>query len=181
MFLPEVTNSRSPITFAPVVRPTSCWIEPRYSPFFDITASWTVTADAGAAKASAAMQAGRSARSDLMAAPTLVPAKTCGMRWAVLLVASVALVGCGGLEGSATASQRALVSRYLKRVDDVSCTQHSARVTRCEVRVRKVPVGSESWHCVFVRGGAEGSDECWSDGGSRRTLRGVTVSLTDGG
>src|SRR3954447_595513 len=50
MFFPEVTNRRSPITFAPVVRPTSCWIEPRYSTFFDITASWTVTADAGAAK-----------------------------------------------------------------------------------------------------------------------------------
>src|SRR5512132_2832654 len=47
MFLPEVTNRRSPTTFAPVVRPTSCWIEPRYSTFFDITASWTVTADAG--------------------------------------------------------------------------------------------------------------------------------------
>ena len=78
---------RSPITFAPVVRPTSCWIEPRYSTFFDITASWSVTADAGAAKASAAMQAGRSARSDLMQARTQVPDQTCGVldpqqRWA---------------------------------------------------------------------------------------------------
>jgi hypothetical protein len=93
------------------------------------------------------------------------------MRWAVLLVACVALAGCGGLDGSATASQRALVSRYLKRVNDVSCTPRSARVTRCEVRVRKVPVGSERWHCEFVRGRDEGSDSCWTEGGSPENLR----------
>src|SRR5919198_4315204 len=39
MFLPDVTNIRSPMTLAPVVRPTSCWIEPRYSTFGDMTAS----------------------------------------------------------------------------------------------------------------------------------------------
>src|SRR3954463_14496925 len=39
MFLPEVTNRRLPTTFAPVVRPTSCLIEPRYSTLLDITAS----------------------------------------------------------------------------------------------------------------------------------------------
>src|SRR3954447_12013210 len=39
MFFPEVTNSRLPTTFAPVVIPTSCLIEPRYSTLLDITAS----------------------------------------------------------------------------------------------------------------------------------------------
>src|SRR3954469_5589357 len=39
MFLPEVTNSLLPTTLAPVVSPTSCLIEPRYSTLSDITAS----------------------------------------------------------------------------------------------------------------------------------------------
>ena len=39
MFLPDVTYIRSPTTLAPVVSPTSCLIEPRYSTFVDITAS----------------------------------------------------------------------------------------------------------------------------------------------
>jgi hypothetical protein len=93
------------------------------------------------------------------------------MRRAVLLVACAALAGCGGLEGSATPAQRALVSKYLRRVDDVSCAQRSPRVTRCEVRVRKVPVGSEAWRCEFVRGRDEGSDSCWTEGGSPENLR----------
>jgi hypothetical protein len=93
------------------------------------------------------------------------------MRWPVLLVACLVMAGCGGLDGSATASQQALVSRYLKRVDDVSCARRSARVTRCEVRVRNVPVGSKAWHCEFARGRDEGSDACWSDGGSAENLR----------
>ena len=57
MFLPEVTNIRSPTTFAPVVRPTSCWIEPRYSTFGDITASGSGAAAAGAARPSIAKRA----------------------------------------------------------------------------------------------------------------------------
>src|SRR5690348_11830863 len=35
MFLPLVTNRRLPTTFAPVVSPTSCLIEPRYSTLSD--------------------------------------------------------------------------------------------------------------------------------------------------
>ena len=93
------------------------------------------------------------------------------MRGPILLVVCVALAGCGGLDGSATASQQALVSRYLKRVDDVSCARRSARVTRCEVRARKQPVGSEAWHCEFVRGRDGGSDSCWTEGGSSENLR----------
>jgi hypothetical protein len=105
------------------------------------------------------------------AARTQLPAKTCGMRWAVFLVACLALTGCGGLDGSATTSQRALVARYLKRVDDVSCAQRSPRVTRCEVRVRKVPVGRESWHCEFSRDRTDGGDSCWTEDGASETLR----------
>jgi hypothetical protein len=101
-----------------------------------------------------------------------IPLKLGGVRWRpISRVACVALAGCGGLDGSATASQQALVSRYLKRVDDVSCARRSAWVTRCEVRVRKVPVGSERWHCEFVRGRDEGNDSCWTEGGSPENLR----------
>src|SRR3954447_2092608 len=65
MFLPEVTNSRLPTTFAPVVIPTSCLIEPRYSTLLDITASpsggtgdWA-KAGAGGARHATASAAGR--------------------------------------------------------------------------------------------------------------------------
>src|SRR6185369_5064261 len=77
MFLPEVTNIRSPITFAPVVSPTSCWIEPRYSTLSDITASGPPCAAAGAAAASTRTRASRVARSDVMRAPTRYPERSC--------------------------------------------------------------------------------------------------------
>ena len=52
MFLPDVTNIRSPTILAPVVRPTSCLIEPRYSTLGDITASGSgAAADAGRRRA----------------------------------------------------------------------------------------------------------------------------------
>ena len=52
-------------------------------------------------------------------------------------------------------------------------------MTRCEVRVRKRPVGLEEWTCEFVfrRGGSadapaySGADACWTDGGSTDNLR----------
>src|SRR3954466_4896653 len=52
MFLPDVTNIRSPTTLAPVVSPTSCLIEPRYSTLGDITASGSggTAAEAGGAR-----------------------------------------------------------------------------------------------------------------------------------
>ena len=67
MFLPLVTNSRLPMTLAPVVRPTSCLSEPRYSTLSDITASGrggAGSADAGAATHSIVSRARRAARSD---------------------------------------------------------------------------------------------------------------------
>jgi hypothetical protein len=64
------------------------------------------------------------------------------------------------------------VSHYLRHVDDVSCAQRSPRVTRCEVRVRKVPVGSESWQCEFSRDRTNGADSCWSEDGSPESFRG---------
>src|SRR3954463_2067933 len=67
MFLPEVPNILLPMTLAPVVSPTSCLIEPRYSTFLDITASGRAgaggSADAGAAKASSRSDMARGARS----------------------------------------------------------------------------------------------------------------------
>src|SRR5215218_7019954 len=78
MFLPEVTNMRSPTTFAPAVRPTSCLIEPRYSTLSDMTASGSA-ADAGAARQSRETAASRAARSGLvMTAGTEAAAETCG-------------------------------------------------------------------------------------------------------
>src|SRR3954465_272288 len=70
MFLPDVTNSRSPTTFAPAVRPTSCLIEPRYSTFGDITASARAgaagSAAAGTAVTSASIEVVRNARRALI-------------------------------------------------------------------------------------------------------------------
>src|SRR5689334_19331921 len=66
MFLPDVTNIRSPTIFAPVVSPTSCWIDPRYSTFGDITASGGA-ADAGGARYSTeSVASSRAARRDLI-------------------------------------------------------------------------------------------------------------------
>src|SRR3954471_23773729 len=67
MFLPDATNIRSPTPLAPVVRPTSCWIEPRYSTLPDITASGGGdAADAGVAMHSAGRVARLAVRSDLI-------------------------------------------------------------------------------------------------------------------
>src|SRR4051795_12571986 len=64
MFLPEVTNSRLPTTLAPVVSPTSCLSEPRYSTLLDITASGSggTAAAAGAARASEVSRVRQAAR-----------------------------------------------------------------------------------------------------------------------
>src|SRR3954470_4484685 len=64
MFLPDVTNIRSPTTFAPVVSPTSCLMEPRYSTLGDITASGSggTAAEAGVARHSSDSVARRVAR-----------------------------------------------------------------------------------------------------------------------
>src|SRR5215208_6235421 len=78
MFLPEVTNMRSPTTLAPAVRPMSCLIEPRYSTLSDMTASGSA-AEAGATRHSREMAASRAARSALvMQAGTPAAPETCG-------------------------------------------------------------------------------------------------------
>src|SRR3954447_21849397 len=61
MFFPEVTNIRSPTILAPVVRPTSCLIEPRYSTFGDMTASGSAGAAAAGAAATSRNSGGRRA------------------------------------------------------------------------------------------------------------------------
>jgi hypothetical protein len=92
-----------------------------------------------------------------------------------LLAGTLALGGCGsGLDGSATSAERAKVERYLRDVRDVAC-EHPAAMTRCEVRVRKRPVGLEEWTCEFVLHRSEqaysGVDACWTEGGSTDNLR----------
>jgi hypothetical protein len=92
-----------------------------------------------------------------------------------LLAGALALGGCGsGLDGSATPAERAKVERYLRNVRDVAC-EHPRGMTRCEVRVRKRPVGLEAWTCEFVlrRSGSaySGADACWTEGGSTDNLR----------
>ena len=93
-----------------------------------------------------------------------------------LAAGAVVLGGCGGgLDGSATPAERATVERYLLNVRDVAC-EHPAGTTRCDVRVRKRPVGVEEWTCEFTfrRGPAQsysGADACWTDGGSPDNLR----------
>src|SRR6476620_10051409 len=79
MFLPEVTNIRSPTIFAPVVRPTSCLIEPRYSTLGDMTASGSVgAADAGAAATRSIRLVRRVERIRILRPRTLSTHQTCG-------------------------------------------------------------------------------------------------------
>src|SRR5215217_852607 len=85
MFLPDVTNIRSPTIFAPVVSPTSCLIEPRYSTLSDITASGRVAAEAGAHAHTSASTASRAARESgrrdiVMRVPTQPAGQTCDVR-----------------------------------------------------------------------------------------------------
>jgi hypothetical protein len=68
------------------------------------------------------------------------------------------------------------VERYLRDVRDVAC-EHPAGMTRCEVRVRKAPVGVEAWTCefAFLRSGGSalaysGSETCWTEDGSAGTV-----------
>jgi hypothetical protein len=88
----------------------------------------------------------------------------------------IALGGCGGLDGSASDAEQAKVRRYLRNVHDVACT-HAKNVTRCEVQVRRSPVGREAWHCEFsLVSDAEqrafsGVDSCWTETGSPENLR----------
>src|SRR4051794_32445702 len=84
MFLPDVTNSRLPMTFAPVVSPMSCLIEPRYSTLSDITASGRAgaggSADAGAATARSMSEVAKAARSaGIGRAPTPASAEPCAL------------------------------------------------------------------------------------------------------
>src|SRR5215216_5565680 len=78
MFLPLVTYNRSPTTFAPVVRPMSCLIEPRYSTLSDETQSgpvWLAAASGVASRPRArAAAAGRAKR---IRAPTQPAAQAC--------------------------------------------------------------------------------------------------------
>src|SRR4051794_11994431 len=73
MFLPDVTNSRSPTTLAPVVSPMSCLIEPRYSTLSEDTQSgpvWLAVASGAARRARAATAAAASDRCMLHATQT---------------------------------------------------------------------------------------------------------------
>ena len=89
----------------------------------------------------------------------------------------LAVGGCGGgLDGSASDAEQAKVRRYLRDVKDVACT-HPTDVTRCEVQVRKSPVGVEAWHREFSftsdpeSAASSGVDSCWTEAGSSDTMR----------
>ena len=95
----------------------------------------------------------------------------------LVLGCGIALGGCGGgLDGSASDAEQARVKRYLHNVKDVACT-HPNDVTRCEVQVRRSPVGREACHCEFsFVSDAEstaysGADSCWTETGSPDNLR----------
>src|SRR5690348_4799765 len=75
MFFAEVTNIRSPTILAPVVMPTSCLIEPRYSTLGDITASGRggVTGSAAAPDAALAAAAVAASRATTTGRRTRMP------------------------------------------------------------------------------------------------------------
>ena len=92
--------------------------------------------------------------------------------WSILACAlALALGGCGGPQISASPTDRARVRELLPRARDISCTRSAKGVTRCEVSVRKRPVGSEDWHCEF-KGDVHlsGSSSCWTENGSADSL-----------
>jgi len=98
-------------------------------------------------------------------------------RWAALAMGcTLAFGGCGGLDGSATGAERAQVYKLLRNVRDVACT-HAKDAARCDVRVRRSPVGFDTWQCEFSRGSdaervaSSGSDACWTEDGSPGDLR----------
>ena len=80
------------------------------------------------------------------------------------------LAGCGGDGGDAQAT----VKQWLPKAEQIHCTSPRQDVTSCEVSVRKVPVGTEHWHCSFeaTRGEAahSGSHSCWTEDGSPESL-----------
>ncbi len=89
----------------------------------------------------------------------------------------IALGGCGGgLDGSASDVEQAEVRKYLRNVKDVACT-HPESVTRCEVQVRRSPVGVEAWQCEFSsvsdskHEASSGTETCWTETGSPDNLR----------
>src|SRR4051794_38711350 len=80
MFFPEVTNIRSPTILVPVVSPTSCLIDPRYSTLGDITASGsggTLLAEAGTAAAARLRAASEAAVRARIHAGTQRAAESC--------------------------------------------------------------------------------------------------------
>ncbi len=98
-------------------------------------------------------------------------------RWTALAMGcALALGGCGELDGSASGAERAEVRKLLRDVRDVACS-HPKDTTRCGVRVRKSPVGFDTWHCEFRRSSDSelvaysGSDACWTEHGSPGSLR----------
>ena len=95
------------------------------------------------------------------------------MKWTPLLcavTAALTLGACGGPEISASPTDRAQVRDLLPRARDIRCTRDAPGLTRCDVSVRKRPVGSEDWHCEFKGNELSGSRSCWSDNGSADSL-----------
>ena len=88
-----------------------------------------------------------------------------------ILALALALGGCGGPDISAAPADRARVKELLPRARDIHCTRETNGATRCEVTVRKRPVGSEDWHCEF-KGDVDlsGSSSCWTENGSANSL-----------
>jgi hypothetical protein len=96
------------------------------------------------------------------------------VRLAVCLAGcALAVAGCGG--NSATPAQLRQVRHVLPEARDVRCAAHAGGVTRCELHVRKRPVGIEHWHCEFTlhpdAGSYSGTDSCWTEDGSPESMR----------
>ena len=53
----------------------------------------------------------------------------------------------------------------------LDCAHRTATLTRCEVTVRRMPVGSEAWHCEFKDDGTSGVTSCWTEDGPPDSLR----------
>jgi len=93
-----------------------------------------------------------------------------------LLACAVALGGCGDTSDmTSSKAQQRKVRELLPEARDIRCASHGRHAMRCQVHVRKQPVGVEHWTCEFETHAAgdatSGTAACFSEDGSMGSLR----------
>jgi hypothetical protein len=95
-----------------------------------------------------------------------------------LVCGCAAVSGCGGQQSGDAASGRAQaqVRQFLPDANHIQCARRAA-LTRCNALVVHAWRKAENWSCEFAvdsnpgRSSSAGTRSCWSDNGSRESLR----------